>query len=184
MGSWIPTAFLRPRAVFLSVMIVVVAVLVARGARLQKEAGSQGVAQWVGEAVRRAEADRGQVPPLGATDPFVASAFAAWVRESMPANRAGEASVLVAPLGAGFFGVGEGEATHRASVTLLGARAEVDVRWKERREGGYAGTIVAFRIVPGDAVPGVAGGPSIPSPAAGAPRGGSAAPDAPSLPPR
>ena len=132
--------FLRPRGLFLTAMIVVVAALAWRGAKAQREADTAAVAAWVLEAVRDAQADRSAAPAFGATEPVVAGALAAWVRGAMPAGAAGDARVAVTALGGGPVGAGGGEGTHRASLELRGSRAEVDVRWS-----AGSPSIVAFR---------------------------------------
>jgi hypothetical protein len=50
--------------------------------------------------------------------------------------------VDVVPVGGGPFGAGDGEATHRATIELLGARGEADVHWAEGRRA-----IVAWRVL-------------------------------------
>lgn len=140
-----PFARLRPRGLFLTAMIAVVAVLVWRGAGAQRQAGSAEVAAWLRDRVIACQDRPDAVPPLGVTEPVVASSFAAWVRGALPEGVAGEASVAVTPVAGGLLGAGSGEATHRAVLRLRGAAAEADVHWAE---GGAA--IVAFRPgVPG-----------------------------------
>ena len=133
--------FLRPRGLLLTAMIVVAAALIWRGAKAQREADASAVAGWMLEAVRAAQEDSPAAPPLGASEPVVAAAFASWVRSSLPPGVAGDARVTVVPLGGGPFGAGDGDATHRASLELRGNRAEAEVRWSP---GSPA--VTAFRL--------------------------------------
>jgi hypothetical protein len=58
MLSWIPSGFRRPRAIFLSAMIVVVAVLLGRNSRTQRESVSDQVSAWTERAVMAAQDSR------------------------------------------------------------------------------------------------------------------------------
>lgn len=140
-----PFARLRLRGLFLTAMIAVVAVLVWRGARMQREASSAAVAAWLRDLVLACQDDRDAPLAAGDTEPVVASALAGWVRASLPAGIASEAAVTVTPVAGGVFGGEAGEATHRAAIRLRGASAEADVRWTEHAGRGAVGAIVAFR---------------------------------------
>ena len=65
MGFPIPKIRFRARSLFLSGMIFVIAVLLWRGGRNQKESSVDAVATWVKEAVRTSQGDRAQTPVLG-----------------------------------------------------------------------------------------------------------------------
>jgi len=138
-GSW-ARRILRPRGLVLTVLLVVVAALLWRGAKAQRAADASAAAAWLLEGVRAAQEDRDATPSLGATEPVVASAFATWVRSALPPGEAGDARIDVTVLGSGPFGGGDGDATHRAVLRLRGARAEADLLWS-----ASAPAVVAFR---------------------------------------
>jgi hypothetical protein len=144
MGFPIPKIRFRARSLFLSGMIFVIAVLLWRGGRNQKESSVDAVATWVKEAVRTSQGDRGQTPVLGSTQPIVARTFADWIWAAVPANAAGDPAITVTALDTGFFGNQDSIATHRAVVVLLGKRADVEVQWSERADGSWGGAIVGF----------------------------------------
>jgi hypothetical protein len=121
----------RPRGLILTLMLVLVASLIWRNQRMQREADSAAVADWVRDAAMAALANRDAPVSLGATEPVVASAFLSWVRTNVPKDRATEVRVSVETIGRGPFGAGDGVATHRADVQLPGARAEADVHWPQ-----------------------------------------------------
>lgn len=139
-GSW-ARRILRPRGLVLTVLLVVVAALLWRGAKARREADASAAAAWILEGVRAAQEDRGTVPPLGSTEPVVASALAGWVRSAMPPGEAGDAGVEVTVLGEGPFGGGDGGSTHRAALELRGRRAEADLRWSAESP-----SVTAFRV--------------------------------------
>ena len=122
-------------------MIVVVGALIWRNQRSQNEADTAMAADWVLGTVLAAQAERGKPFEVAGTEPVVSAALASWVRSTVPEGRAVEATVTVVPLGGGLFGAREGDATHRATVRLLGAQAEADLHW---RTG--APSIVAWRL--------------------------------------
>lgn len=137
----------RARSLFLSGMIFVIAVLLWRGGRQQKESSVESVGTWVKEAVRTSQDNRSQTPLLGSTQPIVARTFADWIWASVPANVAADPSITVTALNTGFFGNQDSIATHRAALVLLGNRAEVDVQWSEHADGSWGGAIVGFRDI-------------------------------------
>ena len=140
----IPKFRFRARSLFLSGMIFVIAVLLWRGGRNQKESSVDSVATWVKEAIRTSQGDRTQTPVLGTTQPIVARIFADWIWATVPANAVADPAITVAALDTGFFGNQDSIATHRAAVVLLGKRADVDVQWSERADGSWGGAIVGF----------------------------------------
>jgi hypothetical protein len=145
MGFPLPKFRFRARSLFLSGMIFVIAVLLWRGGRNQKESSVDSVGTWVREAVRTSQGNRAETPLLGSTQPIVARTFADWIWGTVPANAAADPSIAVTALNTGFFGNQDGIATHRADLVLLGKRAEVDVQWSEHADGSWGGAIVGFR---------------------------------------
>ena len=149
----LPKFRFRARSLFLSGMIFVIAVLLWRGGRNQKESSVDSVATWVKEAVRTSQGDRAQTPLLGSTQPIVARIFADWIWATVPANAVADPAITVTALDTGFFGNQDSIATHgnqdsiathRAVVVLLGKRADVEVQWSERADGSWGGAIVGF----------------------------------------
>jgi hypothetical protein len=134
--------WLRPRGLILTVMIVAVGAMIWRSQRVQREADAARAADWVRSTVVAAQADRGGAFVLAGTEPLVAGVLAAWVRSVVPEGRAVEPRVTAVPVGGGPFGAGDGEATHRATVDLLGSRGEADVHW-----AGGRGAITAWRAL-------------------------------------
>lgn len=134
--------WLRPRGLILTVMIVLVGAMIWRNQRGQREADAALAAAWVRSTVVAAQADRGGAFVLAGTEPLVAGVLAAWVRSVVPEGRAVEPRVTAVPVGGGPFGAGDGEATHRATVDLLGSRGEADVHW-----AGGRGAITAWRAL-------------------------------------
>jgi hypothetical protein len=134
--------WLRPRGLILTVMIVAVGAMIWRSQRVQREADAARAADWVRSTVVAAQADRGGAFVLAGTEPLVAGVLAAWVRSVVPEGRAVEPRVTAVPVGGGPFGAGDGEATHRATVELLGSRGEADVHW-----AGGRGAITAWRAL-------------------------------------
>ena len=124
-----------------------IAVLLWRGGRNQKESSVDSVATWVKEAIRTSQGDRTQTPVLGTTQPIVARTFADWIWATVPANAAADPAITVTALDTGFFGNQDSIATHRAAVALLGKRADVEVQWSERADGSWGGAIVGFQSV-------------------------------------
>jgi hypothetical protein len=118
----------RARGLVLTALLVVVAALLWRGAREQREADAGAVEEWIRESARAVQEDRGTVPAMGGTEPVVASAFAAWVRGAVPPGRASDPHLEVEPLGSGPFGSGDGGATHRVLVRLGAQEAVIEVR--------------------------------------------------------
>lgn len=143
MGSW-ARRILRPRGLVLTVLLVVVAALLWRGANAQHEEDRALVAGWLQEAVREAQERRDAASAMGATEAVLAGAFAHWVRESVPPGTARDARITVEPLGSGPFGSRDGDATHRAEVVLPRGTATVEVRCSD---GRCAAT--SFRSGPG-----------------------------------
>ena len=147
MGFPIPKIRFRARSLFLSGMIFVIAVLLWRGGRNQKESSVDSVATWVKEAVRISQGDRAQTPLLGTTQPIVARYFADWIWATVPANAVADPAITVTALDTGFFGNQHSQATHSAVVVLLGKRADLDLQWSERADGSWGGAIVGFTCV-------------------------------------
>ena len=121
-----------------------IAVLLWRGGRNQKESSVDAVATWVKEAVRTSQDNRGETPLLGSTQPIVARTFADWIWAAVPANAAADPAITVTALDTGFFGNQHSQATHSAVVVLLGKRADLDLQWSERADGNWGGAIVGF----------------------------------------
>jgi len=134
--------WLRPRGLILTVMIVAVGAMIWRNQRVQRESDAVRAADRVRSTVVAAQADRGNAFEVAGTEPVVAGVVASWVRAVVPEGRAVEPRVDVVPVGGGPFGAGDGEATHRATIELLGARGEADVHWAEGRRA-----IVAWRVL-------------------------------------
>jgi hypothetical protein len=125
------TFWKRPRTLILGGLIILAAWVIHAQSRDQARAGQEGVAAWVQACVRAAAAERDRAPAMGATEPIVAEAFAAWVRQAQPEGVAGDAALTVVPLRQEFFGDGSA-ATHRVDMALRGAQATLTVVWDGR----------------------------------------------------
>ena len=101
---------------------------------------------------RRAEERRDGPFLLGTTEPLAAEAFAGWVRDSVPANIATDATVEVTATGQSFLGGDDRGITHEAVVTLRKARATLGIRWQQG-PGKPAGDGAVVEFVPAAAVP-------------------------------
>jgi len=160
MLSWIPSGFRRPRAIFLSAMIVVVAVLLGRNSRTQRESVSDQVSAWTERAVMAAQDSReDEVRELGGSEGAVAGTFAAWVRDTVPASMALHPKLSVRLADDSLFGAGSGAPTHTVGIELRGARAEVDVHWNGGSDGRFAASMLAFRV---QASPATSAAPAMP----------------------
>lgn len=143
---------LRPRALIFSVLIFGAGYVIFAQARQQKVDAQAAVAAWLQDAVRRAEERRDGPFLLGTTEPLAAEAFAGWVRDSVPANIATDATVEVTATGQSFLGGHDRGITHEAVVTLRKARATLGIRWQQG-PGKPAGDGAVVEFVPAAAVP-------------------------------
>ena len=133
--------WLRPRGLILTVMIVAVGAMIWRNQRGQREADAALAADWVRSTLVAAQADRGGAFAVPGPEPWGAGVRGAWVRSVVAAGGAAAPRVTAVPVGGGPFGAGDGEATHRVTVELLGSRGEADVHWAGGRRA-----ITAWRV--------------------------------------